>query len=82
MLVGVLMFMGFLSVRVLMLMIMLMLVFVLMFVRMFAFHGSLLSAWNDPAPMNFSSNDQPIKLCSINFCMPNSNGYYVQEYRF
>ncbi len=82
MLVDVLMFMGFLTVRVLMFMVMPMLVFVLVLVRMFAFHGSLLLAWNDLAPMNFSSNEQAIKLCSINFCMPNRNGYYVQEHIF
>jgi len=69
MLVDVLMFMGFLTVRVLMLMVMLMLVFVLMFVRMFAFHGSLLSAWNDFVTVNISNNDQASRLCSVNFCV-------------
>ena len=52
-LVAVLMFMGFLLVRMFMFMVMLMLVCVLMLVRMFAFHGSLLSMWNDFAPMAF-----------------------------
>ncbi|HUJ16907.1 MAG TPA: hypothetical protein VL197_02855 [Nitrospirota bacterium] len=72
-LMAVLMFMGFFPMRVFMLMIVLMLVFVLMLVRMFAFHGSLLSTWNYPVPMNFGSNEQAISCARSVISVPSRN---------